>query len=78
MNLYYDTFRGRLRWYVKVNKTGRRIGITEKYSTDERSDFPPGVGGCGPCLGRSATYAPHGGRSGADDDASLPDQRRLR
>jgi hypothetical protein len=22
MNLYHDTFRGRLRWYVKVNKTG--------------------------------------------------------
>jgi plasmid stabilization system protein ParE len=39
MNLYHDTFRGRLRWYVKVNKTGRRIDITEKYSTDERSDF---------------------------------------
>jgi hypothetical protein len=39
MNLYHDTFRGRLRWYVKVSKTGRRIDITEEYSTDERSDF---------------------------------------
>ena len=39
MNLYYDTFRGRLRWYVKVSKTGRRIDITEEYSTDEQSDF---------------------------------------
>jgi hypothetical protein len=34
MNLYYDAFRGRLRWYVKVSKTGRRIDITEEYSTD--------------------------------------------
>ena len=39
MNLYHDTFRGRLRWYVKVSRTGRRIDITEEYSTDERSDF---------------------------------------
>jgi hypothetical protein len=39
MNLYHDNFRGRLRWYVKVSKKGRRIGITEEYSTDERSDF---------------------------------------
>lgn len=39
MNLYYDTFHGRLRWYVKVSKTGRRIDIAEDYSTDERSDF---------------------------------------
>ena len=39
MNLYHDTFRGRLRWYVKVSNTGRRIDITEEYSTDERSDF---------------------------------------
>src|ERR1700744_5615165 len=39
MNVYHDTSRGRLRWYVKVSKTGRRIDITELYSTDERSDF---------------------------------------
>ena len=39
MNLYYDTFRGRLRWYVKVSKTGRRIDIAEEYSTDGQSDF---------------------------------------
>jgi hypothetical protein len=39
MNLYHDTFRGRLRWYVKVSKTGRRIDIAEEYNTDERSDF---------------------------------------
>lgn len=39
MNLYHDTFRGRLRWYVKVGKPGRRIDITEEYSTDERSGF---------------------------------------
>jgi plasmid stabilization system protein ParE len=39
MNLYHDTHRGRLRWYVKISKIGRRIDITEDYSTDERSDF---------------------------------------
>jgi hypothetical protein len=39
MNLYHDTFRGRLRRYVKISKTGRRIDIAEEYSTDERSDF---------------------------------------
>src|SRR6195256_1948421 len=39
MNLYHDTFRGRLRWYVKVSKTGRRIDIAEEYSTDGQSDF---------------------------------------
>src|SRR6201989_862842 len=39
MNLYHDTFRDRLRWYVKISKTGRRIDIAEAYSTDERSDF---------------------------------------
>jgi plasmid stabilization system protein ParE len=39
MNLYHDTFRGRLRWYVKVSNTGRRIDIAEEYSMDERSDF---------------------------------------
>ena len=39
MNLYHDTFRGRLRWYVKLSKTGRRVEIAEAYSTDERSDF---------------------------------------
>jgi integrase len=39
MNLYHDTFRGRLRWYVKISRTGRRVDITEEYSTDERSDF---------------------------------------
>ena len=39
MNLYHDTFRGRLRWYVKISKTGRRIDITDEYSTDERSGF---------------------------------------
>ena len=39
MNLYHDTFRGRLRWYVKISKKGRRIDITDEYSTDERSDF---------------------------------------
>ncbi len=39
MNLYHDTFRGRLRWYVKISKTGRRIDITEPYSGDEPSCF---------------------------------------
>jgi plasmid stabilization system protein ParE len=39
MNLYHDTFRGRLRWYVKISRTGRRVDITEEYSADERSDF---------------------------------------
>jgi hypothetical protein len=39
MNLYHDTFRGRLRWFVKVSKTGRRIDVAEEYSTDEQSDF---------------------------------------
>jgi hypothetical protein len=39
MNLYHDSFRGRLRWYVKISKKGRRIDITDEYSTDERSDF---------------------------------------
>jgi len=29
MNLYHDTHRGRLRWYVKISKIGRRIDITE-------------------------------------------------
>jgi len=29
MNLYYDSFRARRRWYVKVSKTGRRIDTTE-------------------------------------------------
>lgn len=38
MNLYHDTFRGRLRWYVKLSKTGRRVEIAEEYSADERSD----------------------------------------
>ena len=32
MNLYHDTFRGRLRWYVKLSKTGRRVEIAEEYS----------------------------------------------
>ena len=39
MNLYHDSFRGRQRWYVKVSRTGRRIDITEEYSTDEESCF---------------------------------------
>jgi hypothetical protein len=39
MNLYHDNFRGRLRWYVKVSKTGRRIDVVEEYSTAEQSDF---------------------------------------
>jgi hypothetical protein len=39
MNLYHDTFRGRLRWYVKICKTGRRVDVAEEYSTDEHSDF---------------------------------------
>jgi hypothetical protein len=32
MNLYHDTFRGRLRRYVKVSKTGRRIDITKAWA----------------------------------------------
>lgn len=39
MNLYYDTFRDRLRWYVKVSKKGRRVDIAEEYSADEASSF---------------------------------------
>jgi plasmid stabilization system protein ParE len=39
MYLYHDTFRGRLRWYVKISRTGRRVDITEEYSTDEQTDF---------------------------------------
>ena len=39
MNLYHDNFRGRLRWYVKISKTGRRIDVVEEYSPAEQSDF---------------------------------------
>ena len=74
MNLYHDNFRGRLRWYVKVSKTGRRIDVVEEYSTAEQSDFHTGLGGCGPCLGRSATHAPHQARRGTCHLAPLPDQ----
>ena len=74
MNLYHDNFRGRLRWYVKVSKTGRRIDIAEEYSTAWAKRLPQGLGGGGPCLGRSATHAPHQARRGASHHAPLLDQ----
>src|SRR3984957_10156620 len=51
MNLYHDTFRRRLRWYVKISKNGRRVDIAEEYSTDEQSDFHKAWEAAVPALG---------------------------